>query len=186
MGFFLDWNVFLGFLPLVFAHSYKKSGTAIKKLVFFGMWLLFFPNAIYLVTDFIHLSQEVFYIRDSSFVIYTREINMWITLISIVIAFILSTCFGLESFYLLFEDMGTRYGKKYAWILAGVVSSLTGLGIYIGRFLRFNSWDILNPLGLLKGTVLSLDVFALEFIFLFSIYTFSIFILYLFNRNRKV
>ena len=50
-----------------------------------------------------------------------------------------------------------------------VLGVLNAIGVYIGRYLRLNSWDILNPSALLKNVVASLNVFSLEFIILFSV-----------------
>lgn len=132
---FLVWNLFLAVIPFTIT-TYLVSLSKLNKfrlMVCFSVWLLFLPNAPYIVTDLIHL-------RLSSTPI------IWIDII-IVSAF---ACNGLLLFYLSILDMKTvlqSYFKKtllnYSLI---AIIFLSSFGVYLGRFLRYNSWEILsNP-----------------------------------------
>jgi len=99
-------------------------------------WLLFFPNAPYLITDLFHLD--------------TRPgVPLWYDL-----ALILSCAWnGLMLAYASLSDMQRlvqqRLGSVIGWAFATLALLLSSFGIYLGRYLRFNSWDVLaNPIAL--------------------------------------
>ena len=188
MRFLFIWNLFLAIIPLicmmVFEHLLKTQPNRIYLGLVGILWLLFFPNAIYVVTDLIHLQNSEFYdfIPSVNYspaeTIYFPHINDWIILIDAVILFVLGTYAGLLSL-----DKMLMYIKKFAakWlslISLPVISLLTAIGIYIGRFLRFNSWDIFHPFQLVNNFVTSIDVFGVEFIALFTFYTFCSYLFY--------
>ena len=136
---FLVWNLFLAVIP--FALS-TMLGTArgplrARLLVPVGAaWLLFFPNAPYILTDLFHLERRV-------------GVPYWYDL-----ALILSCAWnGLMLAYASLADMQglvqRRLGTGAGWAFATVALLLSSFGIYLGRYLRFNSWDVLaNPLTL--------------------------------------
>ena len=139
----LGWNLFLAWLPLLFAlaayNLYKRS-SRLSWLVVAGcalIWLIFFPNAPYLLTDIAHL-------------LSAQGVPFWYDLI-MVIAFAWTGLFlGLVSLYLMQALVRQAAGGAASWLFALGVSGLSGFGIYLGRFLRWNSWDLfLSPLGLL-------------------------------------
>ena len=139
MFLFLVWNLFLAVIP--FALS-TMLGTArgplrARLLVPVGAaWLLFFPNAPYILTDLFHLERRV-------------GVPYWYDL-----ALILSCAWnGLMLTYASLSDMQglvqRRLGTGAGWAFATVALLLSSFGIYLGRYLRFNSWDVLaNPLTL--------------------------------------
>jgi uncharacterized membrane protein len=131
---FLYDNLFLACLPLIlstalrFAHRLKWH--VIFKCVLFGLWLLFLPNAPYIMTDIVHLNRA-------------PHGTAWFDL-----AMLLSCSgTGLLVGYLSLADVqgmvARRFSSLYGWIFALVSLVLSGFAIYIGRFLRWNSWDIL-------------------------------------------
>ena len=136
---FLVWNLFLAVIP--FALS-TMLGTArgplrARLLVPVGAaWLLFFPNAPYILTDLFHLERRA-------------GVPLWYDL-----ALILSCAWnGLMLAYASLADMqrlvAGRLGVGAGWAFATVALLLSSFGIYLGRYLRFNSWDVLaNPLTL--------------------------------------
>tara|TARA_R110001606_G_C15193908_1_gene630838 strand:- start:91 stop:633 length:543 start_codon:yes stop_codon:yes gene_type:complete len=132
---FLVWNLFLAVIPFTIT-SYLVSLPKLNKIGFvlsFGIWLLFLPNAPYIVTDLIHLR-----------VSYSTYI--WLDIL-VVSSFAFN---GLLLFYLSILDMKhvlKRYLKKPI-INYGITLTifLSSFGVYLGRFLRYNSWEILsNP-----------------------------------------
>lgn len=132
---FLVWNLFLAVIPFAIT-TYLLSYPKLNKfglLVWFIVWLLFLPNAPYIVTDLIHIRlSETYYI--------------WLDIL-VVSSF---ACSGLLLFYMSLIDMKDvlqNYFKKSLlnFSLVGIIF-LSGFGVYLGRFLRYNSWEILsNP-----------------------------------------
>jgi uncharacterized membrane protein len=140
---YLVWNLLLAWLPLIFAlaatgirqregsrrWSFRVTATA---------WLLFFPNAPYILTDLVHLgprSHGVF----------------WADLVLILLFALIGVVLGFLSLYLMQRLVARRFGWLAGWLFVVVVTALSGFGIYLGRFLRWNSWDIvLNPFDLLS------------------------------------
>lgn len=132
---FLVWNLFLAVIPFAIT-TYLLSLSKINKLClvfFFGIWLLFLPNAPYIVTDLIHLRMS-------------ETKLVWLDVLTVT-SFAFS---GLLLFYVSFTDMITileRHTKKRLVSFSIVpLLFLTAFGIYLGRFLRYNSWEIIqNP-----------------------------------------
>jgi uncharacterized membrane protein len=136
---FLLWNLFLAFIPFGLSTMLGLSAGRLKARVLLPVglvWLLFFPNAPYILTDLFHLERRV-------------SIPYWYDL-----ALILSCAWnGLMLAYASLIDMQTlvarRLGAGTGWAFATVALLLSSFGIYLGRYLRFNSWDIItNPLTL--------------------------------------
>ncbi|MFD2725568.1 DUF1361 domain-containing protein [Hyunsoonleella rubra] len=132
---FLVWNLFLAVIPFAIT-TYLSSIPKLNKLWFvfwFGVWLLFLPNAPYIITDLIHL-------RLSS------KALIWLDILTVTtFAFT-----GLLLFYLSFIDMitilKTYLKKKTLDIFIPGLLVLSAFGVYLGRFLRYNSWEIIqNP-----------------------------------------
>jgi uncharacterized membrane protein len=142
--FFLVWNIFLAWLPLLFSlavcHLYKKGvrrGWRIYSLA--ALWLLFFPNAPYIFTDLIHLT-NYFYA------------HFWVDLSLVLLFALTGFLLGFVSLYLMQQVVADRFGRFAGWLFIVVVTALSGVGIYWGRFLRLNSWDIVaNPFKIIRG-----------------------------------
>jgi uncharacterized membrane protein len=135
------WNLFLAVLPVIaavlFARAAAKRSSLLVQAAWFGLWLVFLPNAPYLVTDFIHLSSR-------------PPVPLWYDVA------LLASCAGtgLLLGYSSLSDVQRVITQKYSvlvgWLLALVTLFLSAFGIYLGRFLRWNSWDaVTNPLELL-------------------------------------
>lgn len=130
---FLVWNLFLAIIPFAIT-TYLTSLVKIHKLAFtmlFGIWLLFLPNAPYIVTDLLHL-------------IHSQKHSIWLDVL-VIMSFAFN---GLVLFFLSLSDMETilkqHLKPKYITSLMLTIFGLSALGIYLGRFLRYNSWEILN------------------------------------------
>jgi uncharacterized membrane protein len=143
---FLVWNLFLAWLP--YGWSVVASRLAQRRpaawwwlLIPGGLWLLFFPNALYLVTDFIHLRPRV-------------SIPLWYD-IGMLAAFAWSGCFLAVASLRTMQSLVVSYlGGLASWLFVFGVIGLNGLGVYLGRFLRWNSWDLfLDPRGVLADTL---------------------------------
>ena len=133
---FLIWNLFLAIVPLFVSFTahrlyfFRRINRHCIYLLFF-VWLIFFPNALYIITDFIHLR-----IRGN--------VPLWYDLI-LVFAFVWNGLIigflSLRIMHKIIEDMA---GKIIGWVFACVSLLLSGFGVYVGRFLRWNSWDIIS------------------------------------------
>lgn len=149
------------------------------------LWLLFFPNSVYMITDFIHISGDKFmwmiemprYSLDSG-VVYSTDIVIWTKLLIIGIGYLFSLLTGMESLYIFENNLKIKTSKFISLLGIIIVSLLSGIGVYIGRFLRFNSWDIIfNPLRLFKQ-IIGIDIFAVQFIFAFTLFIILCYSLY--------
>lgn len=157
---FLVWNMFLAVIPFTIT-TYLVSLPKLNKFVlvfWFFVWLLFLPNAPYIVTDLLHLR------------ISTTHL-LWLDIL-VIGSFALS---GLILFYLSIIDMKTILQAfisiKKTNYLVTLIIFLSGLGVYLGRFLRYNSWEILsNPKYLLVDlTSIILEPFSNSEAWLFTI-----------------
>ncbi len=139
---FLIWNLVLAWLPLIFAlvlcHEYQKERP--RKRWRLGMlaalWLLFLPNAPYIFTDLVHLDT------------WFRN-HYWVDLSLILLFALTGFMLGFLSLYLVQHVVADRFGRIVSWLFVAIVAGLSGFGIYVGRFLRWNSWSIItHPVGL--------------------------------------
>jgi len=143
---YLVWNLFLAWIPLglaVAAHRIhtKVGRSSFKFWILSALWLLFLPNAHYIITDLIHLRPR-------------PAIPIWVDMMLIVSFAWTGLLLGFLSLHLIHQLVTRRRGKFLGWIFVLAVLCLTGTGIYIGRFLRWNSWDVfVNPTGLLTDLV---------------------------------
>jgi uncharacterized membrane protein len=132
---FLVWNLFLALIPLglstllVLYRLHHKN--RFRSLVLAGTWLLFFPNAPYILTDLFHL--------------YPRTgIPQWYDLILILSFAWNGLMLGSASLFDMHELVKSRLGWLRGWLFTGFTLALGSFGIYLGRFERWNSWDILQ------------------------------------------
>lgn len=149
--FFLIWNLFLAYTPLAIAGFIANRAHIVHRWYFypaFVTWLLALPNAPYIITDFIHLYKD-------------NGVPVWFDILLIASFTICGLLFGLASMKSMHQLLSAKFSIVTATIIMAVSSLLSGFGIYLGRFLRYNSWDVLHkPLALLTDIVHSL--FAAE------------------------
>jgi len=140
----LVWNLFLAWLPLIFAMlaSERYHDESRRSWGFLGLaatWLLFFPNAPYIFTDLIHLN-GYFYP------------HFWVDLVLILLFALTGLVLGFVSLFLMQAVVQRMFGRLASWVFIAAVAGVTGFGIYVGRFLRFNSWDVfVQPLKVSQG-----------------------------------
>jgi len=153
---FLVWNLFLAWLPFLFALMVVVFRQSKLALGAFGMlWLLFFPNTTYLVTDLIHLQ-------------HTNYIPIWYDAIMLFSFALTGLMLGLLSLYFVHAVVQNHFGQAVGWLFVMITAVLGGVGVYIGRFLRWNSWDVFtNPVTLLNDIAINLfnpDLFFKAFV----------------------
>ena len=118
----------------------KQKGWKFAILTF--LWLLFFPNALYIFTDFIHLGKLPEYIHFDIVLISTTALAGLIS--------------GFASLELMHTYWNRHYHRVTGWVIVSGIMMVSLFGVYIGRFLRFNSWDILHEPGNLVKEIFSL------------------------------
>jgi len=132
---FLVWNLFLAGLPYMFAkisaRQKNAAGFGVKTLFFMGLWLLFLPNSFYIVTDFIHIK------RSQSHLIY-------LDLLTIASFAITGLMYGYYAIQTIRRIVAPHLTKGYLSLATLTIYILCGFGIYLGRVLRWNSWDIIT------------------------------------------
>ncbi len=134
---FLAWNLFLAAIPLGFAVILSKVERWRLAAPLISGWLLFFPNAPYVLTDLLHLRQRT-------------GIPIWYDLLMLLSFALVSLWMGFQSLQLVQVWISRKSSSYMAWSFVAVSLFLSGFGIYLGRFLRWNSWDIVsNPVSLL-------------------------------------
>lgn len=133
---FLVWNLVLAALPYLVTWylgenpQYVKSKFAL--LLCSAIWLLFLPNAPYLITDFLHFKKQ------------TTGMPAWFDLLLLMSFSWNGIALGLVSMADMQRFWEQRFGLKISVTFIFCCSLLSGFGIYLGRYLRFNSWDILH------------------------------------------
>ncbi len=139
---FLLWNLALAWVPLVMASvahrlSIARAGGRVAITLAAALWLLFFPNAPYILTDFLHLGG----MGDLVPGWYDVIMLFWFAWTGLLL--------GVVSLYLMHGIVRKARGPLAGWVFVVVAASLGSFGIYLGRFLRLNSWDLLcRPLPL--------------------------------------
>jgi uncharacterized membrane protein len=143
---YLVWNLFLAWLPLVFAlfalerFSLTNNAGDRRGLLMGIAWLLFFPNAPYIFTDLVH-------------VLAMGRPTFWTELMLILIVALTGFLAGFLSLQVMHGLAIRRWGRAAGWLFVAGVSGLAGFGVYLGRFTRLNSWDVLlNPVQLVRRT----------------------------------
>lgn len=138
---FLVWNLFLAWIPFMVSGLFKGLVNAAKwkQVIVFIAWILFFPNALYIVTDLIHLEQETSVPKW-----YDAVLLFSSSAIGVIMAFV--SLLRIEKF------LAFKFNHRLVEFIVFVILFLGSFGVYLGRFLRWNSWDIVsNPLGLLSS-----------------------------------
>jgi uncharacterized membrane protein len=130
--FGLIWNLFLAWIPLALAivvyDRWRRHGARPALFALGALWLLFFPNAPYIVTDFVHLER-------------TADAPYWYDAVTVAAFAWTGVLLGFASLFLMQTVVRQWRGVISGWAFAGVALALGSLGIYLGRFLRLNSWD---------------------------------------------
>lgn len=167
------WNLFLSWVPLALSITLiyilkNKLWSSWSALFMSFVWLIFIPNSFYMISDFVHLIEVptnylLYFVIAFTAIIYSASIN------------------GYISLYLIHRELKKRLRPGTSWLVVAIICLISSYAIYIGRVLRWNSWDILiNPGGVLfdvsdnflnfnslKNSILTTLLF---FVLIFSIY----------------
>jgi uncharacterized membrane protein len=171
---YLAWNLFLAWLPFglslwLMRVLGRKAWSSWEGLAVSGVWLAFLPNSFYMVSDFIHLPEAGASNALFNAVLFTSFIFTGLAL-------------GVGSLYLVHTELRRRLTSRGAGAWIAAILLVCSVAIYIGRDLRWNTWDVLfDPAGLLfdlssrllhpSAYLPMLAVVAPFFVLLASLYT---------------
>jgi uncharacterized membrane protein len=130
---FLIWNLVLAWVPFLLAlvawFGYQLAWPRPVLTALGGLWLLFLPNAPYILTDFIHLGRGY------------GGAPLAFDAAAISACALTGLMLGFASLYLIHAVIERILSHRASWTLVFVILALSSLGIYLGRFQRLNSWD---------------------------------------------
>lgn len=166
--FFLNWNLILAWIPVLLVLL-KDTIIIKREIKLFAIFLsfLFLPNSFYVLTDFIHAQPS-------------GEIGLWVDVILIAFYALNALLIGfvlVESFW---RVIVRKYGSIKAIVVITLFFVLMSFGVYLGRFIRLNSWDIVDPLNMFDDIITGLSstfdfIRALLFTVLYTVLLESIF-----------
>lgn len=175
---YLIWNLFLAWIPFALAvfvyDRWRRRGAGLTLFVLGALWLLFFPNAPYIATDFVHLE-------------HSPGVPYWYDAVTIAAFAWMGVLLGFASLYLMQTVVRQWRGQLVGWTFAVIAIGLGSLGIYLGRFLRLNSWDALEHPSVLPRILHAVardpfayqEAIAVTLLFTFAL-SFAYFLLYSF------
>jgi len=142
VDFSMDWNLFLSWIPLIvafFANNLAKRFGKIPVIIILLslLWMAFLPNAPYMITDLAHLAVD-----------YQRDLT-WHDTIMLFFYAEVSLFNGLVSLYWMHQAWRVVFSRQTSLILLLLSLPLAGFGVYLGRVLRMNSWDVIHEPGLI-------------------------------------
>ncbi len=129
---FLDWNLFLAAIPAVagwqFAKTAAMRSAAPIQAFWFAVWLVFLPNAPYVITDLVHLNPSA-------------AVPLWYDLALLLSCAGTGLLLGYTSLADVQAAISRKLSPRWGWAVSSGALLLSGLAIYLGRVLRLNSWD---------------------------------------------
>ena len=135
---FIAWNLFLGWIPYLLSNYFKdiKNSAIWKQICLFFCWLLFLPNALYMVTDLIHLRAFT-------------NVPLWYDACLLFGAAFTGIMMAFISIRKAELFLSEKFNYKIIKFFVPLMLFMSSFGVYLGRFERWNSWDVLtNPVGL--------------------------------------
>jgi uncharacterized membrane protein len=173
---FMAINLFLAWIPYGVAAMLQKIPSGKWRLLcwlFAFVWLIFFPNAPYMITDIFHLSEF-------------PSMPMWFDLIMLLSFSWTGLLLGFFSLRMMLKRF--TFTKKLPQIISAfLLFFLCGAGIYLGRYERWNSWEIVTRPNVLIGDFIGLmDQHAVMFQMLTLSFTFAAFFTMVFYFIREV
>lgn len=165
----LIWNLFLAWIPFILAYvahviSWRRLWLYFIIPFIALIWLLFFPNAPYMLTDLQDLARAG-----------GVGAPLWYDVIIVVWCSWTGMLLGIISLYLMQDIIFRTFGRWIGWLFVFTISGASSFGMYLGRFIRLNSWDILQDptetaieiLGLVIDPSLRLAAFTFSYTFFF-------------------
>ncbi len=134
MFLFLNWNLILAILPWIMTQAVQYNRIQLNRfkltmLIF--VWILFFPNSPYILTDLFHLHKG-------------GDMPLWYDLVLILSFAFTGLLFGMLSLMRIEQYLQKYFSQRTVIMAIGFMLFLSGFGVYLGRYLRFNSWDLIT------------------------------------------
>lgn len=165
---FLIWNLFLAAVPLLISNRiyrrHRDYGIGIYALLL--LWLLFLPNAPYIITDLVHL--------------YHRPpVPYWFDMCLVLLSALNGMVLGFVSISQIEKIIRMYRLGRYLNIMRMLIFLAMSYGVYLGRYLRFNSWDaFIKPVQVAKGALSSVDFHTAGFVLTFTFVTYVMYSFY--------
>lgn len=179
---FLMWNLLLAWIPYLLSNYIQTLSIEYtrrtKTLGLFFTWFVFFPNAPYIITDFIHLGSK-------------PPVPLWFDLILLTSFAWNGMLLGYFSLRTIHQLLNQLFKPQVAWLLVIGILFFAGYGIYLGRIERWNSWDVVtNPMNLLIHvikTVVDFNLFLKAFgiTLFFGVFMIGIYLSIYFFQTKK-
>lgn len=139
----LNWNLFLAFIPWLLTSIVtikpEIQKNKILDALLLAVWLLFFPNSLYILTDFFHLAEK-------------SPLPLGYHVVLILSYSWTGLLFGIFSLWDIEKILSAKLSSRVIKIISVFLLFLASFGIYLGRYLRWNSWDIITePFKLMYG-----------------------------------
>ena len=168
---FLIWNLFLAWIPFILSEQFKLMHQRQwwQQVLIFFIWFIFLPNALYIVTDLIHLDAQSTVPKW-----YDAVLLFTAATVSLIMAFV--SLLRVERFLLY------RFNERVVNGIMLAVLFFASFGVYLGRFLRWNSWDVISQPAGLFFSVLERLIFPLQHLHAWGItvlYTILFYLLYM-------
>lgn len=183
---YLVWNLFLAWVPFVLSiliisiyYTYRNRNSRNVGITLLGvLWLFFYPNAPYIITDYIHIRGINFYLfQGGRFIGFNEDLLVWFDFVMNSLFIFTGFLLGFASLYIMQKVISSRFSSAISWGFVTATLVLSSFGIYLGRFIRWNSWDVIaNPNALLRSVLDSLHKQAFSFTLLFSVFLLLIYI----------
>ena len=180
-------NLLLAWIPMLLSLFIGRKPGFDKRWGFWSLvvlWVLFFPNAFYLATDLIHIKK-----------FGSDGIFRWFDMLMTTSFACGGMSLGCLSLYLMHLSVRGRFGWRIGWVFAAGMLALGSFGIYLGRSLRLNSWDVVTRPLKLVGDISSLlepksakevGAFSVTFFFFsLAVYAFTVSIARLHERDAQ-
>lgn len=135
---YLLWNLGLAWIPLLLVLWLQR---VLRTRIWSGWlpllitlaWISFLPNSFYMITDYIHLHEQ-------------DRMNVLFDLVMFTSFILNAVILGYLSLYLMHQELLKRLSTRATTLVVGGILLLTSFAIFIGRDLRWNTWDVvLNP-----------------------------------------
>lgn len=177
LSVWLGINVVLAMVPFIlisiaYRRFVKKEYTFDWIIIMLLIVFVFFlPNTFYILTDMIHINSDDFYkLIEYGNAEYRDYIEPYILNFHIFISAVIGVFLGVKSLLIWDKMIITKIEDRYTrGVILVALLILSSIGIYIGRFLRFFSWEVLNPLKVIPEVLGSIDLFMFTFVVLFTI-----------------
>ena len=174
----LNWNLFLAFVPYAITRfvsqrpAWRENNK--KFLLVFISWLLFIPNSFYIITDLFHLNTRL-------------PVPLWFDL-ALILSFVWNgLLLGILSVRQMEKIIESKFKLKNEWIFIYPLMLLNAFGVYVGRYLRYNSWDIISNPFQLFNDIIYLLVHPVRHRFDWSmIFCYSVFMTLIYITVKKI